>query len=63
MTSGLVLQVWLCSSNTGDGHGRTRSSEGGSDTLGQRVADLAGIGRGMHSDLSSNEEHLNDFGR
>ena len=62
MTSGLVWQVWLCSWNT-DWNGRTRSSEGGSDTLRQRVADLAGIGRGMHSDLSSNEEHLNDFGR
>jgi hypothetical protein len=31
--------------------------------LADRVADLAGIGRGKHSDLSSNKAHLNDFGR
>ena len=31
--------------------------------LADRVADLAGIGRGNHSDLSANRAHLNDFGR
>jgi hypothetical protein len=31
--------------------------------LADRVADLAGIGRGKHSDLSTNRAHLNDFGR
>ena len=31
--------------------------------LADRVADLAGIGRGEHSDLSTNKAHLNDFGR
>ncbi len=31
--------------------------------LADRVADLAGIGRGKHSDLSTNRTHLNDFGR
>ena len=32
-------------------------------TFGDLVADLAGIGQGKHSDLSTNKEHLNDFGR
>ena len=31
--------------------------------LADRVADLAGIGRGQHSDLSTSRAHLNDFGR
>ena len=31
--------------------------------LADRVDDLAGIGRGEHSDLSTNKTHLNDFGR
>lgn len=31
--------------------------------LADRVASLAGIGRGEHSDLSANKSHLNDFGR
>ena len=35
----------------------------GNGTLAERVADLAGIGRGEHSDLSTNKAHLNDFGR
>jgi hypothetical protein len=30
--------------------------------LADRVADLAGIGRGEHTDLSTNKAHLNDFG-
>jgi hypothetical protein len=33
------------------------------DCLADRVASLAGIGRGEHSDLSTNRTHLNDFGR
>jgi hypothetical protein len=32
-------------------------------SLAERVADLAGIGRGQHTDLSSNRAHLDDFGR
>ena len=37
-------------------------SEAGS-SLAQRVADLAGIGNGAHTDLSTNRAHLSDFGR
>src|SRR6266496_612659 len=33
------------------------------DALADRVADLAGIGRGEHTDLSTNKAHLDDFGR
>ncbi len=32
-------------------------------TLADRVADLAGIGRGDFNDLSSNKAHLSDMGR
>ncbi len=32
-------------------------------SLAERVADLAGIGRGEHADLSTNKTHLDDFGR
>ena len=32
-------------------------------SLADCVADLAGIGRGDHSDLSTNASHLDDFGR
>jgi hypothetical protein len=32
-------------------------------TFGDLVADLAGIGQGKYSDLSTNKAHLNDFGR
>jgi hypothetical protein len=32
-------------------------------TLGELVGDLAGIGRGEHTDLSTNKAHLDDFGR
>ncbi|MDE3068686.1 MAG: hypothetical protein KGJ60_14210 [Verrucomicrobiota bacterium] len=32
-------------------------------TLAGCVAHLAGIGRGQHSDLSTNPAHLDDFGR
>jgi hypothetical protein len=31
--------------------------------LGELVGDLAGIGRGEHTDLSTNKAHLDDFGR
>jgi hypothetical protein len=31
--------------------------------LADRVAGLAGIGRGDFADLSTNKSHLNDFGR
>ena len=32
-------------------------------TLAERVADLAGIGKGQRTDLSTNKAHLDDFGR
>ena len=32
-------------------------------SLAERVSDLAGIGNGNHTDLSTNESHLADFGR
>jgi hypothetical protein len=32
-------------------------------SLEELVGDLAGIGRGEQTDLSSNKAHLNDFGR
>ena len=32
-------------------------------SLADRVAHLAGIGRGEHTDLSTNKTHLADFGR
>lgn len=32
-------------------------------SLAELVADLAGIGRGTHSDLSTNKAHLADLGR
>ena len=35
----------------------------GNGTLAERVADLAGIGKGQHTDLSTNKAHLDDFGR
>jgi len=38
-------------------------SESENGALADRVADLAGIGRGDHADLSTNKAHLNDFGR
>lgn len=38
-------------------------AENENGVLADRVADLAGIGRGEHSDLSTNKAHLNDFGR
>jgi len=41
--------------------GRTDAANGGS--LAERVSDLAGIGSGAHTDLSTNKAHLNDFGR
>jgi hypothetical protein len=31
--------------------------------LGDLVGDLAGIGRGEQTDLSTNKAHLDDFGR
>ena len=33
------------------------------DSLGELVHDLAGIGHGKHSDLSTNPAHRDDFGR
>ena len=43
----------------------TANGEAGvtNDNLAERVASLAGIGRGEHSDLSTNQAHLDDFGR
>lgn len=35
----------------------------GGGSLAERVADLAGIGTGRHSDLSTNHDQLDDFGR
>ena len=32
-------------------------------SLAELVADLAGIGRGEHTDLSTNKAHLADFGQ
>ncbi len=32
-------------------------------SVGELTADLAGIGRGGHTDLSTNTAHLDDFGR
>jgi hypothetical protein len=32
-------------------------------SLAELVGDLAGIGRGEHTDLSTNKVHLDDFGR
>jgi len=32
-------------------------------SLGDLMADLAGTGRGRHTDLSCNKKHLEDFGR
>lgn len=34
-----------------------------SASLAELVADLCGIGRGEHTDLSSNKAHLTDFGQ
>lgn len=36
--------------------------EAAGGNLADRVAGLAGIGRGEHTDLSTNKAHLNDFG-
>jgi hypothetical protein len=41
----------------------TGKAEAASGSLADRIANLAGIGRGEHSDLSTNQAHLNDFGR
>ncbi len=41
-------------------NGKTEAPDG---NLADCVAGLAGIGRGEHSDLSTNKTHLNDFGR
>jgi hypothetical protein len=41
----------------------TVKAEAANGTLADRVASLAGIGRGEHADLSTNKAHLNDFGR
>ncbi len=41
----------------------TGKAEAADGSLADRVAGLAGIGRGEHADLSTNKAHLNDFGR
>ena len=38
-------------------------AEDANGSLADRVAGLAGIGRGEYTDLSANKSHLNDFGR
>jgi len=42
---------------------QTPNPEKSNGSLADRVADLAGIGRGEHTDLSTNKAHLDDFGR
>ena len=39
------------------------NTEAANGKLADRVADLAGLGRGEYSDLSTNKTYLNDFGR
>jgi len=41
----------------------SEKSDATNATLADRVAGLAGIGRGEYSDLSDNKSHLDDFGR
>ena len=43
-----------------DTNGNVETAKG---SLADRVANLAGIGRGELTDLSTNKSHLNDFGR
>jgi hypothetical protein len=39
------------------------SGEAAGVSVGELTADLAGIGRGDHTDLSTNKAHLDDLGR
>lgn len=41
----------------------TPNAESPNGSLADRVADSAGIGRGEHTDLSTNKAHLDDFGQ
>lgn len=41
----------------------TAAAQANGGTFGELMADLAGIGEGKHSDLSTNKKHLDDFGR
>ena len=41
----------------------TPNPGGANGALADRVADLAGIGRGEHTDLSTYKVYLDDFGR
>ena len=41
----------------------TPEASAAGSSLAELVSDLAGIGRGQYSDLSTNRAHLNDFGR
>jgi hypothetical protein len=41
----------------------TKKTEAANGTLADRVASLAGLGRGEHTDLSTNKAQLDDFGR
>ena len=41
----------------------TAAANGRTQTLGDLAADLAGIGQGKYSDLSTNKKHMDDFGR
>ena len=43
--------------------GTTETVETAKGSLADRVANLAGIGRGEFTDLSTNKSHLNDLGR
>ena len=41
----------------------TKAAQSNGATFGELMADLAGIGEGKYSDLSTNKKHLDDFGR
>jgi len=41
----------------------TAAANGRVPTFGELAADLAGIGAGKYSDLSTNKKHMDDFGR
>ena len=41
----------------------TAAANGRTPTLGDLAADLAGIGQGKYTDLSTNKKHMDDFGR
>lgn len=40
-----------------------KGGQGGESSVADLAADFIGIGKGQHTDLSTNKTHLNDFGR